>query len=434
MSAIAHELLEAAVDRLPEDALTPVRRAALAHFAKSGFPTTVDEDWKYTNLDAAVDLSNAWLADESALVPRRNWSAGAIRAVDEILESVDAFWVVIANGITALETLSEAKSLQTQGIEIAKLGDDRANSMIVADDEMTSYNAALLQDGLRVRVRTSTDLSKPLGFLFIDNAQNGSLSQARLIIDVEPGARIDIIEAHVSVGPDAQFANTVVQLNVADGAQVNFVRTQDRANAHIQVGKLIVELQKDAILDYASFDFGGSLIRNDVAINIVQPGATAKLHGLYLAGAKQHIDNHTRVDHRVGPAVSREEYRGILSGSARCVFNGKAIVHKGADGTDAEQSNHNLLLSETAEVDTKPELEIYADEVKCAHGATVGQLDKSALFYLRSRGLGQGEAAQLLTRAFAARLLTASPITEIHAYIAQRTDQRLDALINGETQ
>ncbi len=168
-------------------------------------------------------------------------------------------------------------------------------------------------------------------------------------------------------------------------------------------------------------------------MDIVQPGATVTLHGLYLAGTKQHIDNHTRIDHRVGPSESREEYRGILSGRSRCIFNGKAIVHKGADGTDAEQSNHNLLLSDTAEIDTKPELEIYADDVKCAHGATVGQLDKSALFYLRSRGLDRDEAAQLLTRAFAARILTASPIAATHAYISQKTDRRLDALINGDT-
>ena len=166
-------------------------------------------------------------------------------------------------------------------------------------------------------------------------------------------------------------------------------------------------------------------------IDIAQPGASANLNGLYLAGAEQHIDNHIRVDHRVGPAVSREEYRGILAGRARCVFNGKAIVHEGADGSDAEQSNHNLLLSETAEIDTKPELEIYADDVKCAHGATIGQLDKSALFYLRSRGLNEDEATQLLTRAFAARILTAVPIEATRTYIGQKTEQRLDGLING---
>lgn len=432
MTSIAHELVEAAVDRLPVDALTPARKVALAQFAISGFPTVKDEDWKYTNLSAAIELSNACLATASGSESKASWTAEAKRAIDDVLENLDANWIIIANGITALETLANAESLEAEGIHISRLSSGRADSEIISDDPLTSFNAALLQDGLQVRIRPSAYESKPLGFLFFDNVQNGGLSQARIIVDVEAEANIDIIEAHVSIGSDPQFANTVVQLNVEERGRVAYVRIQDRAIDHIQVGKLIVELREDAEFDYASFDFGGSLVRNDVAINIVRAGATAKLHGLYLAGGKQHIDNHTRVDHRVGPAVSREEYRGILSGRARCVFNGKAIVHDGADGTDAEQSNHNLLLSENAEIDTKPELEIYADDVKCAHGATVGQLDKSALFYLRTRGLGEDEAAQLLTRAFAARILTASPIESTHAYIGAKTDQRLDELINGD--
>ncbi len=433
MTAIVHELVEAAVDRLPVDALTPARKAALAQFVTSGFPSIKDEDWKYTNLAAAVEVSNAFLSDDSESESKAGWTTEAKQAIDDVVEGIDANWIIIANGVTALETIANAAALEPQGIYIAKLSSGRAGSAIISDDPMTSFNTALLQDGLQVRIRASAYESKPLGFLFFDNVANGGLSQARIIVDVEPEANIEIVEAHVSIGNDSQFANTVVQLNIEERARVDYVRIQDRAIKHMQVGKLIVELHKDTVFDYASFDFGGALVRNDIAVDIVEAGATASLHGLYLAGAKQHIDNHTRVDHRVGPAVSREEYRGILSGRARCVFNGKAIVHDGADGTDAEQSNHNLLLSETAEIDTKPELEIYADDVKCAHGATVGQLDKSALFYLRTRGLDEDEAAQLLTRAFAARILTASPVESTHAYIATKTDQRLDALISGGT-
>ncbi len=433
MTAIVHELVEAAVNRLPVDALTPARKAALAQFVTSGFPSIKDEDWKYTNLAAAVEVSNAFLSDDSESESKAGWTTEAKQAIDDVVEGIDANWIIIANGVTALETIANAAALEPQGIYIAKLSSGRAGSAIISDDPMTSFNTALLQDGLQVRIRASAYESKPLGFLFFDNVANGGLSQARIIVDVEPEANIEIVEAHVSIGNDSQFANTVVQLNIEERARVDYVRIQDRAIKHMQVGKLIVELHKDTVFDYASFDFGGALVRNDIAVDIVEAGATASLHGLYLAGAKQHIDNHTRVDHRVGPAVSREEYRGILSGRARCVFNGKAIVHDGADGTDAEQSNHNLLLSETAEIDTKPELEIYADDVKCAHGATVDQLDKSALFYLRTRGLDEDEAAQLLTRAFAARILTASPVESTHAYIATKTDQRLDALISGGT-
>jgi len=433
MTVISHELLEAASNQLPQDALTPIRKAALSQFAKTGFPTTKDEDWKYTNLGAAIELSNRALADESASVAQPTWTADAKRAIDEILENIDANWIIVANGVTALETLSKAEFLESRGVHIWKLSSGRGDSAIISDDPMTSFNAALLRDGLRVSIRPSAYEAKPLGFLFIDNTQNGRLSQARLIIDVEAEAEVDIIEAHISVGSDLHFENTVVQLRVANNAKVGYVRLQDKASSHILVGKLIAELQKDAVLDYGSFDLGGALVRNDVSVDIVEPGASVKMNGLYLAGGKQHIDNHTRVDHRVGPAVSKEEFRGILNGRARCIFNGKAIVHKGADGTDAEQSNHNLLLSKTAEVDTKPELEIYADDVKCAHGATVGQLDTSALFYIRSRGLDQEEATQLLTRAFAGRILSAAPILATHEYIARKTDKALDALIDGST-
>ncbi len=186
------------------------------------------------------------------------------------------------------------------------------------------------------------------------------------------------------------------------------------------------------MLHYNNFDFGGELARNDIVADIVGPGASVTLRGLYLATGTQHIDNHTRVDHRVGPATSAEEYRGILNGRARCVFNGKAIVHAGADGTDANQSNHNLLLSDTAEIDTKPELEIYADDVKCSHGATVGQLDKSALFYLRTRGLDEDEATQALTRAFASAILSKLAIAECQDYLASALNKQIDALIDEE--
>lgn len=182
----------------------------------------------------------------------------------------------------------------------------------------------------------------------------------------------------------------------------------------------------------ASFDLGGGLIRNDVDVELTEPGANATFNGLYLAGDGQHIDNHSRVDHLVGPASSSQEYRGILNGRCRCVWNGKAIVHKGADGTDANQANHNLLLSPTAEIDAKPELEIYADDVKCSHGTTVGQLDESALFYLRSRGLDKRQATQLLVHAFAVDLISRTPVVAARETITSLVEAKLSELIQEE--
>ena len=154
--------------------------------------------------------------------------------------------------------------------------------------------------------------------------------------------------------------------------------------------------------------------------------------GLYLAGDGQHVDNHTRVDHRVGPATSRQEYRGILNGKCRCVWNGKAIVHEGADGTDADQTNHNLLLSAQAEIDAKPELEIYTDDVKCSHGTTVGQLDETALFYLRTRGLDRQHATEVMTHAFAAGLVSRIPVAAAQEPASRLMERRLGELIRSD--
>ena len=173
-------------------------------------------------------------------------------------------------------------------------------------------------------------------------------------------------------------------------------------------------------------------MRNDIVIGIANPGAEISFDGLYLAGEGQHIDNHTRVDHRVGPATSRQEYRGILNGRCRCVWNGKAIVHEGADGTDADQANHNLLLSEKAEIDAKPELEIYTDDVKCSHGTTVGQLDETSLFYLRTRGLDRQHAKQVLTHAFAAGLVSRVPVEAGKETVGRLVEARLREIIHSD--
>lgn len=424
--AVQHELLEAAVTALPPDKLSAVRRAALASFAANGFPTTKHEDWKYTSLSAVADLSNTWLQENAA--------AGKTKpgAVDtEQTEQIDAHWIVIENGVVDPQSLGKLDPLAESGITISSLADGVDEDSIAVDDPMSAFNAALLRDGLRLTVAAGCTLDKPLGILLLDDG-SVRVTQTRILIDVGENAKLRIVECPVSAGSAQQFANSVTQAALGTGAELDFVRIQQRQKDHLSVNRFSASLDRDAVLDYNNFDFGGGLARNDIVADIGATGAFVNLHGLYLASGRQHIDNHTRVDHRVGPAKSTEEYRGILSGQARCVFNGKAVVHDGADGTDADQSNHNLLLSDKAEIDTKPELEIYADDVKCSHGATVGQLDKSALFYLRSRGLDKDEATQVLTRAFASAILSKLAIEQCHDYLASALDKHLDALIEKD--
>ena len=423
---LQQELLAAAVSSLPQDALSVVRNAGVAHLAKNGFPTTKHEDWKYTNLAEAAAISNDWLQDFEPTSRARLTQAHADARA--ITEQIDAHWITVSNGQLDPEAIADLASLTEQGVTFSKLGDDDVAELISIEDAMSAFNAALLQGGFVLAAAGGAALEKPIGILFIDDGAV-PVTPVRVLIEVAANASLGVVECQLSTGSEKQFSNSVVQAAIRDGGQLDYVRIQQRSEDHLSVNRVESTLDENAVLTYCSFDFGGALARTDVVGSILGAGASVNLHGLYLASGQQHIDNHTRVDHMVGPGTSKEEYRGILAGRSRCVFNGKAVVHKGADGTDADQSNHNLLLSEKAEVDTKPELEIYADDVKCSHGATVGQLDKAALFYLRARGLDQEQAAQALTRAFGAMILSALPIEACRDYVSAALDRKLDALI-----
>ena len=376
-------------------------------------PTTRDEDWKYTDLTRSREILSRWL-DGGAGIP----SALLADRIDAVTRSVDASWFVFRNGQLDDDTAP-------QEVTVEKLA-----SIPVGENALAELNAALLRDGLRLRIEESPE--KPIGILFIDGGDAAAVSQGYVEIESAPETSAEVIEFHASVGTADQYANTALQLEVGDNASLAHVRIQDRSLEHIQTGRTNVSVGRNARFESASFDLGGALIRNDLSIEIAHAGAEVSFDGLYLAGDGQHIDNHTRVDHRVGPATSRQEYRGILNGKCRCVWNGKAIVHEGADGTDADQANHNLLLSERAEIDAKPELEIYTDDVKCSHGTTVGQLDTTALFYLRSRGLDKRHATQVLTHAFAAGLVSRVPVDAAKEAVSNLMERRLADLIKAD--
>lgn len=428
MSAVAvdQNLLEAAVGRLAEDGLTALRKKALLNFGKTGFPSLRHEDWRYTNLAAAAELSNSCLSEPS--LPAAPGSVD----IGQLTTEIDAHWIVVSNGTVIPETLS---ALQAAGVSITPLSASVNSVEVHIDDPLSSFNASLLSDGLLVRIADNAKVEKPIGLLLLDDAETAAgLSQTRFIIDLGRNASASFVELHRSSGNNAHFANSVIQIELGTGASADYVRLQERGAGHLQIGRLQALLREGATLNYTSIDVGGKLIRNDVVATIDGAHATANISGIYLADGKQHIDNHILIDHRVGPATSRQNYRGIVGGRARCVFNGKALVREGADGTDAEQSNHNLLLSDTAEIDTKPELVIYADDVKCSHGTTVGQLDKTALFYLQSRGLTLEQGKILLTRAFAGHILRKLPLENVKKYANQMIDRKLDRLTGDSGQ
>ena len=419
-AALAMDRLRDAVQRLPRDALTSTREAALANLDEHGLPTLRHEDWKYTDLGTAIDISNRWLASAA----QNDTSELLNTLISEITSSIDANWLVIANGLIDLSRFSECS-----GIDVERFSESAAP--FVMDRPLADLNAALLHDGLRIHVTAATE--KPLALLVVDNADTDAVvSQANVELIVAPGCDAEFIEYQASCGDGDYYGNSVVALQVDEGATAKYVKVQDRKIGHVQTSRLSIAMNKDSRLDMTSYDLGGALVRADVDIDILEPGVDARFNGLYLAGDGQHIDNHTVVNHRVGPATSFQEYRGILNGRCRCVWNGKAIVHVGADGTNANQANHNLLLSDKAEIDAKPELEIYADDVKCSHGTTVGQLDETALFYLRTRGLDKRQATQILVHAFATDLIGRTPIDVTSEKITSLVESRLSALIKED--
>ena len=410
------------VEQLPNNGLGHLRSDALESLAKRALPGLKNEDWKYTDLDEIVQISNAWLGAGGGST---TVSDAAISAISSAL---DIDWLTIRNGHVDPTELAE---IEQAGLRITPLSANASLQHI--DSPLSDLNTALLRDGISIVVDTGSRCARPVGLLFIDDvAANPGSSHTRVDIVMGNDSSASFVEYHVSAGNAAHYANNVINLTVADGASAEFIRVQERGVLHSQTGLLRARLGASSRFMHGAFDFGGKLIRNDLHIEINGSDAHAEFYGLYLASEGQHIDNHTRVDHRVGPAHSHQEYRGILHGRSRCVWNGKAIVYAGADGTDANQANHNLLLTERCEVDAKPELEIYADDVKCSHGTTVGQLDANALFYLRTRGIDDPTARQLLTRAFAQRIVAAAPVPELHERVSERVSAKLAQMSLGD--
>ncbi|MDH4107291.1 MAG: Fe-S cluster assembly protein SufD [Gammaproteobacteria bacterium] len=418
--------LRSVVTGIPQDALSGLRRHALDSFAKHGFPSTREEDWHYTSLGIAAEISNDWLQGSAGEdVPEHAASAPTDTGID-------ADWIVVTDGGIDRQALSLLNERLSDGVSILPLSALSSLPDLYIDDSIASFNAALLRDGILVRVAPGVSIERPIGFAILDQAHSSpAVSQVRIVIETGQGAAASFVYVDRSGGGPKRFSTSVVELLLGPDSAIDFLRLQERAESHVHTSQFRASLDAGAVLQHGAIDVGGRLVRNDVHVKLAGPRARASLCGAYFADGQQHVDNHLFADHLVGPAESRQDYRGIAAGRARCIFNGKAVVRPHAGGTDAVQSNHNLLLSENAEIDTKPELEIYADDVKCAHGATVGQLDEKSVFYLRSRGLGRDEAILLLTRAFAANVLGTLPIPAARQYVDRLVERKLDSMIGG---
>jgi len=403
-------LFGAALPDLPGAATLPCRRRreeSFARFETLGFPGAKTEAWKYTQL--------APLAKLEFRLPSPIEIARA--DIAPFLIDDAAATLVFVNGRLAADLsdpLSAKNESTENGVTITSLdqalerGDRDCLDLLPEEDEqgLSALNGALAAGGCLIELADRAALPGPVQLLFVSVGQDQpTLISPRNLVVLGDGAKLDLVESHVALGGGRNLTNLVNRIVVGRAAQLRHDRLQLGEVAGSLIGRTTYRIAADARLTQSLATLGGALVRNEILALVDGSGVELQLNGLYLTSGRQHVDNAIRVDHAKPGSVSDQFYKGVLDGEARAVFAGKIVVRRDAQKTNAYQANNNLLLSPDVEIDTKPELEIFADDVKCSHGATSGELDERELFYLRSRGLDPDTARAMLTFAFADEVL-----------------------------
>ncbi|RIL03522.1 MAG: Fe-S cluster assembly protein SufD [Proteobacteria bacterium] len=385
--------------------LGSLRKTAIARFAEQGFPTRRDEDWRYTN--PAPIAKVAWRPAPEAEVSHEALGAFA-------LPLADGPCIVFVNGrhAPALSAADGDPQVVVASFGALLRGDaaplERALAAEAAgaDGAFPLLARAFARDGAWVHVGRDHAADRPISLVFVSvPGAAPSAAHPRFVVTAAPGSRAAVHEIHLTVGAGAQLSNALGELIAGDNAQLSHVKLVHAGAEAVHLAKTRLRVLRDARIASTLISLGARIARHDVEAVLEAEGAECALDGLYVATDGSHVDVRTLVDHRRPHGTSRELVKGVLAGKSRGIFNGKIVVREGAQKTNAQQKNENLLLTRDAEVNSKPQLEIEADDVKCSHGSTIGQLDADAIFYLRSRGIGEREAAALLTQAFAAQVV-----------------------------
>ena len=408
--------------------LGALRAQALESFREQGFPHTRLEEWRYTNVAALAKQELALAAPPVRPVSRDDLEHHAFPVFAcSVYVFVNGRFAPKLSAPTRLEcgttltSLAELRRSAPQQLprQLGRLVDAKRHPF-------AALATAFLDDGAWLRIPRGAGAEQPIHLVFV-SAPGGepAVVHPRVLIQAEPGSRLTLIQDHVVVGNATGFSNSVTEVEVGAGASVEYVSIQREPDHRYHVSNLAVTQDRDSSFSAHSFCLGGALVRNDLSVLLAGEGAECRLDGLFVAGGRQLIDNHTLVDHAVPHCTSRETYKGILGGESRGIFRGRILVRPDAQQTSAQQSNPNLLIGAGAEVDTKPQLEIHADDVKCSHGSSIGQIDAQALFYLRSRGLSAETARDLLMRAFAQEILRALPVPALADALDDVLQERL---------
>jgi Fe-S cluster assembly protein SufD len=407
------------------DSLIALRREAIERFVEIGFPTRKMEEWRSTNLAPIAETDFRLSPKDDHVSP----------ADLERYRYRDCAELVLVNGRFVPE-LSRLEGLP-EGVTVGGLAEtmahppqwieERLGSLVsFAEHPFVALNTAFFEDGVAIHVPRGTVVERPINLILVGRPEEQPIAFfPRLLVVAEEASQVRLVEQYVSVGDGPYLTCPVTEVVVEPSAVVDHYKLQRESTDAMHMATLQIRQDRASNFSSHSISWGGGLVRNDVNSVLAGEGCEGTLNGLYLAEGTQHVDNHMRVEHAAPHCDSHELYKGILEGRSRAVFNGRIYVHPGAQKTDAKQTNRNLLLSPDALCYSNPQLEIFADDVRCTHGSTVGQLDELAVFYLRSRGIGEEAAQSLLTYAFAADIVERIRMPEVRRDLEEFLFRRL---------
>ena len=389
--------------------LTPLRQAGIDGFSEAGFPTLQDEDWRFTNVAPLAQLHFS-LAGAVAV------NGAETRALsDSVFAALPGHRLVFVNGhfsarLSTLLPVSEGVRIESLAAALSQdsdlIGKHLGQYAKTAGNAFAALNQAFFSDGAFIFVPQGVTVAEPVQLIYISSAQkSGEAILPRNLVIAEANSRVTVVESYLSTANTAYFTNAVTEIVAGDNAKVEHVKVQDEALAAFHIATIAGEFGRASHVSVHSFALGARLSRNNIRTKLAGEGLECVLNGLYLTKDSQLADHHMIVEHAQPHCASHEYFNGILDDHSRGVFHGRILVREIAQKTDAKQTNKNLLLSDDATADTKPQLEIYADDVKCTHGATIGQLNDESIFYLRARGIGTDMARQMLIHAFAGEII-----------------------------
>lgn len=404
--------------------LKKLRSQAIECVASLGFPTTRHEEWKYTDVRPIVAFENSEAPSLNGNTTTEKWALEGAHLLVFVGGKFVADLSKLASlpeGVTAC-SLAEAISRDSEIVQ-----QNLARYAGIEDEVFPALNTAYFEDGAFIHVPQNVQVQTPIHLLFL--TPDGTVSQPRNLFLIGDNSQITVIEEYAGKNAKGSgFTNSVTEISGGKNAQIDHYKVTTEGDAAYHVATMQVQQDRDCHFASHSVTFGGKIVRNQANSIMGGTGIETTLSGLYVGGADQLIDNHTVMDHAQPHCESHEYYNGVLAGRAHGVFNGKIFVRLDAQKTDAKQSNRTLLLSSEAEIDAKPQLEIFADDVKCTHGATVGQLDEDALFYLRARGINKNDAQDILTYAFADQILERVQISALRERLEKALFEKLQSI------